>query len=228
MIDIYLLSTLLFAALVFIRGKNPLKNGAAFSVAVLVIATALRHHYSDFSVVKLAFILYTFSLPTEHLNNKNHEQLIGSAHFFMLTASLFVVFNQLLSAVFLTIVLLVLACASLFIDIAKREKERIQAEIILLCGIFVTIVSSSFYNQYFGIFIMCVHLALRVMLILKAKKIEEEETEKRLEQLENSFHRQLRQETRKISRGLENRVEEIEEKSMRDPLTKVLNRSPSP
>lgn len=225
MIDIYLVTSLLFCTLFVSHGRNPLKDGAFFSMLFLLIATALRVEYSDFSIIKLAFILYGISLPMEYIKEKNHEQIVVSTHILSIMTAFIVLFQKLISSKFFSVILILLFVLSFAIDVARKERERTQSDVILICGATVTLVSASYYNQYFGLFIMCIHLMLKLALMKKNHKQEAKAMKDRLHQLEYSFNKQVEHETRKISRGMENKVEEIEEKSMRDPLTKVLNRA---
>lgn len=225
MIDIYLIASLSFCALSMTQRRNPLKNGAFFSALLLLVTSALDVEYSKFSVVKFAFILYGIRLPLEYLQEKKQEQMVISTNILSLMIALFLLFQGRVSAGILSPVLLVLSLLSIAIDLANKDRERVQSDVILLCGAVVTTVSTSYHNQYFGLLIMAIHLMLKLMLISKMRRQEEKDMQDRLHQLEYRFVKQVEQETRKISRGMEYKVEEIEEKSMRDPLTKVLNRT---
>lgn len=224
MIDIYLITSLSFCALLISQRKNPLKNGAFFAMLLLLIATALDVEYSKFSIVKFAYILYGIALPLEYLKEKRQEQVVISTNILALIIALFLLFQGWISAGILSSAVLALTILSIGIDLANKDRERVQSDVILLSGCVVTLVSTSYHNQYFGLLIMAIHLMLKLMLMSKVNRQEEKDMQDRLHQLEYSFVKQVEQETRKISRGMEYKVEEIEEKSMRDPLTKVLNR----
>lgn len=225
MVDLYLMSSLLFCALFVASRKNPLKDAAFFSMLFLAVATALKVEYSKFSIVGFAFILYTALLPMEHMSEKKYEPLVISAHISGIMLISYLLFQSLISTYLISLILLLLSALSAVIDMVKKDKERIQSDVILLCGAAVTFSSTSFHSRYFGILILCIHLVLKFVLMNKKHRREEEDRQRRLHQLEHSFNKQVEQETKKISRGMEYKVEEIEEKSMRDPLTKVLNRA---
>lgn len=229
MIDLYLTSTLLFAALAATDSKSYLSKNALFSALLLLTATAGRIGYSDFSLIKAAFICYALSLPLDYRYEKKHEAMAAGYNILVFIVALYVLYtgalrSEVISAALTGVGILVTA----FELLAYRGKERIEraeSNVIFLCGAVVATVSTSYHNQYFGIAILCIHLLIKIVFRMKANRLVREEMIGRLEALEQRFSKQVEHEARKISKGMEGMVEEIEEKSMRDPLTKVLNRA---
>lgn len=239
MIDIYLIAAVLFFAQVITAKKNPLTNGAFFAVLLLFAATAFPLPYSAFSIVKSAFFLYLISLPFENepspseetvlqfegMPSKKRESLTAALQTFGFMIVFAALFRSLIGAQLLSVILAAATILNLILDLFQKNKDRLQSTVIVLSGVTVTLVSASYYNQYFGLLIMCIHPLIRVLAVRRREKTLSDRTRLRLEQLELNFNKQVEQEARKISRGMEDLVEEIEEKSMRDPLTKALNRS---
>lgn len=231
-INIYTTALLLFTVLTAADKKRILAGRTALYPAILLyIASGISLLYSDLVIVKTTFLLYAvtsaFEIIVEKINSKALRLTVG-AYTLSLATSIALLYSKMLPAHIISIALLC-ACATLLIlrlISLKSDGDSIQTglALVLLIGAAVSNLSASYYSQLFGILILCVHILAKIFIAARQNINAANEQQERLFALENKFSKKVEFQARRISSEMEDRVEEIEERSMRDPLTKVPNR----
>ncbi len=232
--------------------RSFLLRTALYPCAFLYAASGMELLYSDFAIIKTAFLLYAFVSALEHiagLPENNRDALDGTPNsdkgaarsdrsaakpfvgicILALAASIALLYSRLAPAHIISISL-IFACAitvAVQFAVSKTGKraQSLEHGIILIIGAIVANLSVSYTSQLFGVLILCIHLSIKIFTTVRENISSATEQRERLFALENKFSQKVEFRARRISMEMEDRVEEIEERSMRDPLTKISNRT---
>ncbi len=227
-IDFFLAVAILFTIMATLSEKPLWKRRALYPTLFLLVVSELRFGYSEFALIKSSFLLFTLLSPFTTSEEHTSPRLFVFAHILSLLTIISLLQQRVLSAGIISILLVAtIAFAAIYDIIALKGKARttaIQIYAIALCGGIVAGLSPDYYTQLFGIVILAVYQSIVIHFMVKNNRTKKEEKEERLHKLESRFSRQVETEARRITKGMAGKVEEIEEKSTKDPLTKAINR----
>lgn len=228
-IDIYLAVSLLFAIMTALSEKPLWRRRALYPMLLLLVVSELNFGYSRFALIKSAFILFTLLCPLTSSEEHVGSRMFTFVHMLSLITMITLLQRRILPADTISLALIAsVAIMTLYDLIVLKGKQKItslQMNAIALCGAVVAGFSPDYYSQFFGILILCIYQIVKVYFVSKSNVAKKEQFNKRLDKLENQFSRQVENATKRITKGMEEKVETIEEKSMKDPLTNSLNRS---
>ncbi len=210
-------------------GEKPLwGRRALYPTLFLITVSELRFGYSQFALIKSAFLLFALLSPFTTSEEHTNPRSFVFAHSLSLVTMISLLQQRVLSAAMISLLLVVAIALSTIYDIialsGKARTTSIQINAMALCGGIVAGLSPDYHTQLFGVILLTIYQAVVIRFMVKDRRAKKEKIEERLDKLESRFARQVENEARRLTKGMAGKVEEIEEKSTKDPLTKAINR----
>ena len=201
----------------------------------VVLATSrLSMPVTEFTIFKYALMaLYLMQLVGHYLLRKQPDSVLLSL---CLLTSIFIfitLINQfILPSILLNWMLIVLiALVSFGVLVLYRQlpdkthKEFIEIQFFSFFGVLMLSISNNYYYMTVGTFLLIIFQIADIGLTSHIFTKEMTLKTNRLHDLENKFERVVDFESKKRTSHMVDHVENIKEKSSRDPLTKALNRN---
>ncbi len=202
---------------------------------MVVLATSrLSIPVTEFTVFKYALMaLYLMQLVGHYLLRKQPDSVLLSLGMISSVFIFIALINQFLLPTILVnwILILLIALVSFGVLVLYRQipdkthKEFIEIQFFAFFGILLLSISNNYYYMTVGTFLIIIYQIADIALTSHIFTKEMNLRETRLHDLENRFERVVDFESKKRTSQMVDHVENIREKSSRDPLTKALNRS---
>lgn len=193
---------------------------------LFVPATELTVLKWSMIVLQLLYMLHAFLI---HRQNTSVQITIGIL--LSLVTILMLTQNWTIPIQTINILLIVVSFAVLAISIwqhkvspSKLSKEIMEIHLFLFAGNFILGISTSYFISIIGILLIMIYQLTDILLTTKAFNQDLNDKMIRLNDLEYKFDRVVEYESKKRTSKMVDHVEQIKEKTQRDPLTKALNR----
>lgn len=224
-----LFSVSLYGVLLGVR-KEAKQTGLSYFVpaVLLVLSFNLIHQYSSYTMIKVAFTAHFLLLSIHYLIPAENTRIIIG--FFLSVAITGLIFSGYSLPIFyIGLALLLSALFHLFAASTMYRKNRqsdlLENAIIGIIGSGIMVASNSLYTLISGCGILIIYQLSTIIFLVKKEKNRQAQIKERLYDLENRFSRQVENEAKRRTNQMATQVEQIREKSQKDPLTKALNRT---
>lgn len=200
----------------------------------IVLATSrLSIPVSEFTIFKYSLmILYLMQLVGHYLMRKQPDSvllslgLLSSLFMFVALINQFILPSTLLNWMLIVLIILVsFGVLDLYRQLPdKTQKEFVEIQFLAFFGILLLSISYNYYYMTVGTFLIIIYQVADIGLTSHIFTKEMNLKMNRLHDLENKFERVVNFESKKRTSHMVDHVENIKEKSSKDPLTKALNR----
>lgn len=236
-IDLYMLTAVLYTATLLTEIYSAVKSEFTiaksknlFPIILMFILSKTTPLYSEFAVIKLVIVVYYLVSALVSVGRKSDgvavlfiQILVSAGIVYIALSEMMLSYQAVNGALLVSSVLFLIS--QFFIREARPKREALEAAAIAVISSGVFMFSKSFYPQMFGVLLFNLFQILTLIFFFKNMGEKHEKTMARLYDLENRFHRQVENEAKRRTTRMTDRVEKIREISLRDPLTKVLNRA---
>ncbi len=200
---------------------------------VIVGTSKLDVLYTDYSIFKIALIacmiykvvLYLIGGRIQNNTLLLFNVLVAIALMMIVVSKMvlpLVLINAGLIAVATSVIIIKLKILSA--DNSKHNKEVVEVGFLGYIGMIALGIGNNHFNSFMGLAIIILYQLSELAVSLKYYRSASDNTNIRLNSLEQKFERTVEFEAKKRTAHMTDKVEYIREKSQKDPLSKALNR----
>ena len=200
---------------------------------VIVGTSKLDVLYTDYSIFKIALfacmvykiVLYLLGSRVQNNTIILFDVLIAIGIMILLVSKMvipLVLINASLIAAATSIIIIKLKI--LTVTNSTHNKEVVEVGFLGYIGMVALSIGNNHFNSFMGLAIIVLYQLSELAVSLKYFRSASDNTEIRLNSLEEKFERTVEFEAKKRTAHMTDKVEYIREKSQRDPLSKALNR----
>lgn len=200
---------------------------------ILVATSKLDVLYTDYSIFKIALIVCLIYKAVLYLigGRVQNNTILLIDVVLSIGIMILLISKTVIPLVLINTSLIISATSIIIIKLkiltaanSKHNKEVVEIGFIGYIGMITLGIGNTHFNLFMGIAIIVIYQISELAIALKYYRSASDNTDIRLNSLEQKFERTVEFEAKKRTAHMTDKVEYIREKSQKDPLSKALNR----